>query len=66
MLPVEALRLVCVLFNSSFHEGVVPCWRVGEIVPLLKARNKLESTGFLPARVLDELFEEVVGSDACK
>jgi ribonuclease HI len=38
MLPVEALSTVCRLFERSFREGVVPqCWRVGEIVPMLKA-----------------------------
>jgi ribonuclease HI len=38
MLPVEALSVVCELFNLSFRSTVVPqCWRVGEIVPMLKA-----------------------------
>ena len=38
MLPDEALSVVCLLFERSFRSTVVPqCWRVGEIVPLLKA-----------------------------
>ena len=37
-LPDEALVVVCLLFDRSFRSGVVPqCWRVGEVVPLLKA-----------------------------
>ena len=37
-LPEEALSVVCLLFERSFRNGVVPqSWRVGEVVPLLKA-----------------------------
>ena len=46
MLPTEALVIVRDLFECSFREGMVPQdWRVGEIVPLLKAGKDPASMG---------------------
>ena len=46
MLPVEALVVVRELFECSFRAGVVPqVWRLGVIVPLLKAGKDPTSMG---------------------
>ena len=46
MLPSEALLLVRDLFECSFRRSMVPqCWRVGEIVPLLKAGKDPKAMG---------------------
>ncbi len=50
MLPEEALEVVRGLFERSFREARVPQgWRVGEVIPLLKAgKSPTELGSFRP------------------
>ena len=67
MLPVEALSVVCGLFNCSLRSTVVPqCWRVGEIVPMLKAgKDPADMGSYRPVCLtscLGKWLERVLGN----
>ena len=66
-LPKEALAIVQLLFERSFREARVPqSWRVGEVVPLLKAgKNPSEIGSFRPVCLtacMSKWFERVIAS----